>query len=104
MHESRTLAEWIASLKLEDIPAPVLNFARSLVLDNVGCQIAGATLPWSKTYYSVMRATRSGVHSTVAYYGDKLAPDEAAFINSAFNHANEADCTHLKASVHPGGI
>ena len=104
MNETRTIADWAAGLKLQDVPAQVRDYAKRFILDNVGCQIAGAVLPWSKTYYDVMKATRSGSHSTVAYFGDKMAPDDAAFLNSTFNHANETDDTHLKSPTHPGGI
>lgn len=104
MHESKTLADWVAGLRLSDVPEDVRAHARRFMLDNFGCQIAGATLPWSQSYYHVLRATRSGSPSTVAYFGDKLAPDDAAFINSTFNHANETDDTHLKSPTHPGSI
>lgn len=104
MNETRTLASWIANLRYQDIPENVREVARQFILDNFGCQIAGATLPWSRSYYDVIRRTRSGTHSTVAYFGDKLSPDDAAFMNSTFNHANETDDTHLKSPTHPGGI
>ncbi|MBI3068071.1 MAG: MmgE/PrpD family protein [Betaproteobacteria bacterium] len=104
MNETRTLAQWIANLRLRDVPDEVREHARRFILDNFGCQIAGATLPWSQAYYEVIRKTRSGTHSTVAYFGDKLSPDDAAFINSTFNHANETDDTHLKSPTHPGSI
>ena len=104
MNETRTLADWVSNLRLHDIPAPVKVRGREFLLDNFGCQIAGATVPWSRQYYDVIRRTRSGTHSTVAYHGDKLAPDDAAFINAAFNHANETDDTHLKSPTHPGQI
>jgi 2-methylcitrate dehydratase PrpD len=104
MNETRTLADWAADLRLEDVPGQVRDYARRFILDNFGCQIAGATLPWSQAYYDVMTKTRSGTHATVAYFGDRMAPDDAAFLNSTFNHANETDDTHLKSPTHPGGI
>ena len=104
MNETRTLAHWAAGLRLDDVPSQVRDYAKRFILDNFGCQIAGATLPWSQTYYDVMKATRSGSHATVSYYGDKMSPDDAAFLNSTFNHANETDDTHLKSPTHPGGI
>ena len=104
MHESRELATWAADLRYRDLPELVREKMRISILDNIGCQIAGATLPWSKAFYEVIAATRSGTHSTVVYYGNKLAPDDAAFLNSAFNHANEMDDTHFKSPTHPGGI
>lgn len=104
MNETKLLAEWVASLRFEDIPQSVVDSAKRFLLDNFGCQIAGATLPWSQQYYDVITRTRSGTHATVAYHGDKLSPDDAAFINAAFNHANETDDTHLKSPTHPGQI
>lgn len=104
MNETRTLANWAAGLRLQDVPENVREYARRFILDNFGCQVAGATLPWSQTYYDVMKATRSGTHATVAYFGDRMSPDDAAFLNSTFNHANETDDTHLKSPTHPGGI
>ena len=95
MNETKTLAYWAADLKIDDVPEQVRDYARRFILDNFGCQIAGATLPWSQAYYDVMKKTRSGSHATVAYFGDKMSPDDAAFLNSSFNHANETDDTHL---------
>jgi len=31
-------------------------------------------------------------------------PDDTAFLNATFNHANETDDTHLKSPTHPGQI
>ena len=104
MHETRTIAEWAIGLNLSEIPEEVKAHARRFILDNFGCLVAGATLSWSKDYREVITRTRSGNGATVAYYGDRLAPDDAAFLNSAFNHANETDDTHLKSPTHPGGI
>ena len=104
MHETRTIADWAIGLNLSEIPEEVKAHARRFILDNFGCLVAGATLSWSKDYREVITRTRSGNGATVAYYGDRLAPDDAAFLNSAFNHANETDDTHLKSPTHPGGI
>lgn len=104
MDETKILAKWASSLRLEDIPDTVKEHARRFLLDNFGCQIAGATLPWSRQFYDVIRNINSGRHSTVAYFGDTMAPDDAAFLNATFNHANESDDTHLKSPTHPGQI
>jgi len=104
MNETKQLAEWVSELDLKSLPTPVIESMKLFLLDNIGCIIGGATVPWSATYYNVIRQTRSGHHSTVAFFGDKLSPDDAAFLNSTFNHANETDDTHLKSPTHPGGI
>ncbi len=102
MNETKQMAEWVAGLDLKSLPPLVLERMKVFLLDNIGCIIGGATVPWSSTYYNAIRQTRSGHHSTVAYFGDKLSPDDAAFLNSTFNHANETDDTHLKSPTHPG--
>ena len=102
MNETRQLAEWVSDLDLKAMPQRVVDSIKIFLLDNIGCIIGGATVPWSSTYYNVIRQTRSGHHSTVAFFGDKMSPDDAAFLNSTFNHANETDDTHLKSPTHPG--
>ncbi len=104
MQETRILAEWVAGLRLADIPQTVQEHAKRFLLDNLGCQLAGATLPWSRQFHDVLCKTRSGDAATVAYYGNRMAPDDAAFLNATFNHANETDDTHLKSPTHPGQI
>jgi len=104
MNETRTLAEFAAALHYEDLPENVQSHSKRFILDNLGCQIAGATLPWSKSYYDLLTETRSGRGGTVVHYGRQLAPDDAAFLNSTFNHANEIDDTHLKSPTHAGAV
>ena len=44
MNETRQLAEWVSSLRLEDVPDTVREHARRFLLDNLGCQVAGDTV------------------------------------------------------------
>ena len=37
MHETRTIANWVANLRYEDIPEDVREHARRFILDNFGC-------------------------------------------------------------------
>ncbi len=104
MNETQALASWTANFKLPEIPQAIRDQARLFMLDNIGCLIAGALLPWSQSYYKVLTATRTGTHSTVAYFGDRLSPDDTAFINSAFTHSNESDGTHRRSNNHPGSV
>ena len=41
MNETRTLADWVAGLRYEDIPEDVRAHARRFILDNFGCQNGG---------------------------------------------------------------
>ena len=41
------LARWIAGLKADDVPQRVLDRAKHLILDGIGCGLVGARVPWS---------------------------------------------------------
>src|ERR1700759_5882208 len=44
-----TLATWVAGLTLADVPDSVIERAKHLLLDGIGCALIGAQLPWSRT-------------------------------------------------------
>ena len=41
------LCEWVHDLRPEDIPHDVLERAKHLLLDGIGCGLVGARVPWS---------------------------------------------------------
>ena len=42
------LATWVADLTLDDVPRDVVERAKHLLLDGLGCALIGAQLPWSR--------------------------------------------------------
>lgn len=101
---SRQLAAYVAGADAAAIPSEVWTMARMLLLDQLGCQVAGVELPWSKHVFEALCPLSATGSSTVVRHEDRLAPDAAAFINSAFGHSNESDDTHLKSPTHPGAV
>ncbi len=81
MHETKQIAEWVTGLTLDKVPDTVVDHAKRFILDNLGCQLAGATLQWSRQYHDVVCRTNAGTHSTVTYYGDRLDPDRNVFVD-----------------------
>lgn len=78
---------------------------KSLIIDQIGLQIGCATLPWSRTTYNYNSKTFPVQgSSTIAYYGDKVSPEQAAFTNACFGHAQDFDDTCLKVQTHPGAV
>ncbi|MBI4191972.1 MAG: tripartite tricarboxylate transporter substrate binding protein [Betaproteobacteria bacterium] len=69
MNEMRTLATWIADLKLSGIPNSVKVYARRFIVANFGCHIAGAMLPWSQVYRDVLCRTHGSTRSAVSKKG-----------------------------------
>ena len=104
MKETAQLAEFAVEMNPADVPADVRRRASMLVLDLIGCQIAGIQMPWSKRIHDTIAPLTAPGGASVVQYRDQLAPDGAAFINSAFAHSNESDDTHLKTPTHPGAV
>jgi 2-methylcitrate dehydratase PrpD len=78
---------------------------KSLIFDQIGLQIGCAELPWSRTVYRYHSETFPvHGHSTIAYYGDRVSPEQAAFTNACFGHAQDFDDTCLKVQTHPGAV
>jgi 2-methylcitrate dehydratase PrpD len=104
MGETVELARFSRELPGESVPEPVRRRAALLLLDQIGCQIAGVQLPWSQRIYQTIRPLSATGRATVVGHPDRLCPDAAAFLNSAFGHSNESDDTHLKSPTHPGAV
>lgn len=104
MNETLSLARFAVEMRSEDVPQEVRERASLLVLDQIGCQIAGAQLPWSKRIHEAIAPLTAPGGASVVQFREQLSPDGAAFINSAFGHSNESDDTHLKTPTHPGAV
>ena len=48
MEEARKLAEFTKQMTYDDLPKEVVDKAKELIIDQLGCQLAGSTLPWSQ--------------------------------------------------------
>lgn len=104
MGETVELARFSREIAGDGVPADVRRRAGLLLLDQVGCQIAGVQLPWSQRIHETIRPLSPTGRATVVGYADRLSADAAAFLNSAFGHSNESDDTHLRSPTHPGAV
>ncbi|MBI2861697.1 MAG: MmgE/PrpD family protein [Chloroflexi bacterium] len=104
MNETKELARFACDLTYDALPSEVREKVKHCVLDQMGCQIAFATLPWSKSIYRAIRPLGGAPESTVAYYGYRTSADNAAFLNGSFGHGYEFDDTYFKRGTHPGVV
>lgn len=105
MNETRALAESIAALKYSDLSPEVIRKAKELILDNLGCQLAFAPLPWSKIIYQYIQEKHGGKEtSTLTYYGLRTLAEDAAFANATFGHGFEMDDDESHTTSHPGVV
>jgi 2-methylcitrate dehydratase PrpD len=104
MHETKVLAEFAHAVTAADIPEATRRHAKGLILDQVGCQIGNAHLPWSQQVLRTTLGLGSVGPSTVMGTGHRIRPDDAAFVNSTFGAANEIDDAHTGVRAHPGAV
>jgi 2-methylcitrate dehydratase PrpD len=96
------LSEWAAGFKLEDAPAAVVERMKALVLDHLRVVAVGAKLPWSRNARQYALKLGGNATSTVLFYGDRMDPVRAAFVNGSFAHACDLDDTHVGSMHHAG--
>ncbi len=105
MEESRTLARFAAKLAYGDLPGNVVQKTKELILDQLGCQLAGSTLPWTRPAYEyVVDGKGERQESTVIYYGFRTSAQDAAFANASFGHGTMGDDTDSICHAHFGSI
>jgi 2-methylcitrate dehydratase PrpD len=96
------LSEWAAGFRLDDAPKPVVERMKALVLDLLRVVAVGAKLPWSKDARQYALRLGGKPTSTVLWYGDRMDPVRAAFVNGSFAHACDLDDTHVGSMHHSG--
>lgn len=105
---SGLLAEFAAGLRFEDIPEDVRNLAQFVLLDTVGCALAGSTTEEARLVRVAMRAL--GGNGDANIWGtDQRAPlPLAALANGTAAHAREIDdfggCAHSGSVIIPAAL
>ncbi|HWK66335.1 MAG TPA: MmgE/PrpD family protein [Rhizobiaceae bacterium] len=100
--ETRLLAEWIATMRLDDVPSEVVQHAKTCILDSIGCMIAGSATPACVTILNVLGRHGAG-DTIVPGSGKTLALPSAAYLNAqAANALDFDDSFRSGAPSHPG--
>src|ERR1700732_4823915 len=104
-HPSKILANFAATLRFEDIPAPVLRRAEDLFLDWFGSALAGKGAQPVETIERFAVAMGPAVGETeVLISRRRTSPLFAAMVNAASSHFAEQDDVHNGAVFHPGSV
>ena len=98
------IAQFIAQLRYEDIPAEVIARIKLLMLDAFGCALYGAELAWSR----ILRATLGKLDTTKAcrVWGtpERLSAPHAALANGTLIQSFELDDVHRQGVLHVGAV
>jgi 2-methylcitrate dehydratase PrpD len=99
---SRTLAERALALTWADIDAPAREAAKTFLHDTLCVGAAGARAPLADNVLAAARRWGDGsACGVLGRPGVRLPQPSAAFVNAFQIHAQEFDCVHEPAVVHP---
>jgi 2-methylcitrate dehydratase PrpD len=101
---ARTLGEWAARLRPEDIPPAVRDNAALRVLDTIGCALAGAREDHAPSVLAL--ASHWGGPGLCTIWGTRItaAPPQAALANGALAHGLDFDDTHADSVCHASAV
>jgi 2-methylcitrate dehydratase PrpD len=94
------LATWIADLTLDQVPQNVVERAKHLLLDGLGCALVGAQLPWSRVATNAVLGLESPGDTVVIGTGHTTSAPAAAVLNGTFIQGFELDDFHPLAPLH----
>ncbi|MBJ7417475.1 MAG: MmgE/PrpD family protein, partial [Niveispirillum sp.] len=101
MTASQIMARHALSVEWVTLPEPARDAVRTFLLDTLGVGIAGARAPFAPEIGTAAQGW-SGVGPAPALgRGHTLSPPQAAFVNAFQIHAQEFDCVHEVAVLHP---
>lgn len=104
-HPSQVLATYAATLRFDDIPAPVVQRAEELFLDWVGSCLAGKGARPVETLERFARAMGPDTGLAEVLISRRLtSPLFAALVNAAASHVAEQDDVHNGAVFHPATV
>jgi 2-methylcitrate dehydratase PrpD len=94
------LATWVADLTLDDVPQTVVERAKHLLLDGLGCALVGAQLPWSRIATDAVLGLESHGDTVLIGTGHTTGAPAAAVLNGTFIQGFELDDFHPLAPLH----
>ena len=101
---TRTLARFAAELQYDAIPADVMEAAKTLILDCLGCTLYAARLPWSRLAQDYVES--EGARPVASVWGTPLrtSPSLAALANGTAGHGFEIDDVDHRSGLHVGSV
>ena len=109
MSETRTLAQFIADTQFDSLPSPVVEAAKTAILDGVANVVAGSVQELADIIGRYVRDAGGSPQSSVVGWGYKTNPPAAAFANGVFGHCLDYEIqgfppTHGTSSCLPAAL
>ena len=91
---SGRIATWVTALRYEDLPEEVVERTKLLILDQLGLQLRGATLPNVQPVLRLADSEPGKAEATLAHSGARTTVSQAAWVNGTLGHSAEYDDAH----------
>jgi 2-methylcitrate dehydratase PrpD len=98
---ARGLAQFVADMRLSDVPKAVRERGLLLMLDAVGVGLAARRYPFAERTLAGAIALGGDGPSTVIGCRERLPLRDAALVNGVLLHGLDFDDSHLGAIIHP---
>ncbi len=104
MGETRILAEYVSKTSYADLPEEVVRKTKGIILDTLGCALAGHTLASHEYHwiFDLVKEMGGNLESTVFLDGLKTSSAQAALVNGTLIHTIDFDDTHMGSIAHFG--
>lgn len=102
---ARSLADHIASVSYDRLPAEAVHWAKVAIANTVGCTLAGAIEPCARIIGRVATTGTSGGGCSVFGTTNRVGPLDAGLINGTAAHALDYDdCSDTLGAHHSGVV
>ena len=101
---TRGLAEFVAGVTYERIPAEVIARIKLLILDALGCAIFGTGLEWSRILLTTLTRLDNSPACSVWGTRERLSAPHAALANGTLVQSFELDDVHRAGVLHVGAV
>src|SRR4029453_14505438 len=106
MHETRTLAQFVAQIQFADMPPSLIDECKMAVLDTFAAGFVGALQPWAQGVFSLVRALGGTPEASVLHQAWQTDISRAALANGTLIGAFECEPLtgwHACCRVFPAG-
>ena len=101
MHETATLARFVAESRWSDIPRQTRHEGKRALLNWLGCALGGCRDETVDRMLAALSPVSGARTATVIGRREKLDPLNAALVNAVSSNILDFDDTHMKTVIHP---
>jgi 2-methylcitrate dehydratase PrpD len=101
---TRRIAEFASQLSYDQIPTPVRERLKLLILDSLGCAIYGAGLEWCRILRETLEQSDRTREASIWGTDRKLSSAHAALVNGTQVQGFEIDDVHREGILHVGAV